>query len=589
MRILRNILVFVSIISLVEQTTAKNADLVALALYEGAESILLVWDAPENTLPVQTIIYRKADFQSPFQKLTELTEAVTRYCDHDLENGHRYFYMIELMDESGDKFVSEKEIPPFGRLLPQQDPIDEVKLLRTKTQTVTVEDVYHYILSSSIKSQFPSFDPKDTNELTHFIQGRMLYKHPWINLFIRNDFNRYTPFNQLQNHVSFLSELTQICKGVEPFVRNKVLLTPKEWEESLKQADIHVQNRLDELSNSFSDEVEFYQTLPPLWITQFISSEAKNRLQILVINPDTDGEDFVLSYGDEHITIPIDPVTKRGDSFYIQIPSEWKDVRLMSQGRVYQSVPITIDEGYTISLDGEFYTDLEESTVYEKHPVWINEWQVVPSENQWSVELVGEFNPETSYRVYLEDEVLWEINPTYIDETMFIDSTFSIDILEESSAWIHLKVESPDGERVIESKYLDKNTAVFQGRNPDGGKWYNDQPTTLGKSNLLTKNDAEAVFVPEIFALYQNYPNPFNRGTTIFFDMIEPAMVDLYITDATGRIIEIFLEDEMLSKGPYQYQWEAFQISSGVYFITLVAAVDDYPPVVFSRKMIYLK
>ena len=41
--------------------------------------------------------------------------------------------------------------------------------------------------------------------------------------------------------------------------------------------------------------------------------------------------------------------------------------------------------------------------------------------------------------------------------------------------------------------------------------------------------------------------------------------------------------------GIYNYLWEGENLSSGIYFITLQAEVNNIQPVVFSRKMIYLK
>jgi hypothetical protein len=95
--------------------------------------------------------------------------------------------------------------------------------------------------------------------------------------------------------------------------------------------------------------------------------------------------------------------------------------------------------------------------------------------------------------------------------------------------------------------------------------------------------------IPEIFALYQNYPNPFNAQTTISFDLLQPALVSLYINDAAGRIIHLFFEESQMGKGLYSYSWSGESYSSGVYFMTIQAQVDDYLPVVYSRKMIYLK
>ena len=64
--------------------------------------------------------------------------------------------------------------------------------------------------------------------------------------------------------------------------------------------------------------------------------------------------------------------------------------------------------------------------------------------------------------------------------------------------------------------------------------------------------------------------------------------MSLYVADARGRKLQVFLEEIFLEKGFYTFDWSAEYQSSGVYFITLQAQTGDYLPVVLSRKMIYL-
>ena len=72
-------------------------------------------------------------------------------------------------------------------------------------------------------------------------------------------------------------------------------------------------------------------------------------------------------------------------------------------------------------------------------------------------------------------------------------------------------------------------------------------------------------------------------------DLLEDAVVSLYITDATGRIHDKLVEEEFITSGVYNYTWDGDGRSTGIYFITLQAQIDQMPPAVFSRKMIYLK
>ena len=114
-------------------------------------------------------------------------------------------------------------------------------------------------------------------------------------------------------------------------------------------------------------------------------------------------------------------------------------------------------------------------------------------------------------------------------------------------------------------------------------------PRNHDRLNHQSNGSLSEQFVPELFILYQNYPNPFNGQTKISFDLLEDAIVNLYITDATGRIHDKLVEEEYKSSGIYNYVWDGNGRSTGIYFITLVAKINDAPPAIFSRKMIYLK
>ena len=76
--------------------------------------------------------------------------------------------------------------------------------------------------------------------------------------------------------------------------------------------------------------------------------------------------------------------------------------------------------------------------------------------------------------------------------------------------------------------------------------------------------------VPEKFELHQNFPNPFNPSTTIRFDINTSGNVSLKVHDVLGREVAV-LVDEYLRAGSYERVFESADLSSGVYFYTLMA------------------
>jgi hypothetical protein len=76
--------------------------------------------------------------------------------------------------------------------------------------------------------------------------------------------------------------------------------------------------------------------------------------------------------------------------------------------------------------------------------------------------------------------------------------------------------------------------------------------------------------IPTAFTLRQNYPNPFNPSTAISFSIPKRLFVSLKIYDLIGREIATIVSEE-LSAGNYSRQWNAANMSSGIYYYHLQA------------------
>ena len=93
--------------------------------------------------------------------------------------------------------------------------------------------------------------------------------------------------------------------------------------------------------------------------------------------------------------------------------------------------------------------------------------------------------------------------------------------------------------------------------------------------------------IPDVYALEQNYPNPFNPSTTIEFSLPEVSNVKLTIYDALGQKVAQ-LVNASLQAGRYSYQWDARNVSTGMYIYELRtnSATGGFVSV---KKMIMLK
>jgi len=67
----------------------------------------------------------------------------------------------------------------------------------------------------------------------------------------------------------------------------------------------------------------------------------------------------------------------------------------------------------------------------------------------------------------------------------------------------------------------------------------------------------------------ENYPNPFNPSTTISISLQSVSPVNLKVLDASGKIVRILSDGELLSEGIHSFQFHADALPSGVYFAIL--------------------
>lgn len=94
----------------------------------------------------------------------------------------------------------------------------------------------------------------------------------------------------------------------------------------------------------------------------------------------------------------------------------------------------------------------------------------------------------------------------------------------------------------------------------------------LTRTGIVTPNSVRTInaSTPAFFSLNQNYPNPFNPSTIISFSVPIKSHVTLKVFDILGREVATLVSEEM-SAGNHSQQWNAVNISSGVYFYRLQA------------------
>lgn len=90
--------------------------------------------------------------------------------------------------------------------------------------------------------------------------------------------------------------------------------------------------------------------------------------------------------------------------------------------------------------------------------------------------------------------------------------------------------------------------------------------------------------VPATFSLQQNYPNPFNPSTTIRFSVPKASVVTVGVYDVTGKLVATIANNEYVTAGVKEINFNASNLASGIYFYTLKSG--DFTQ---TKKMILVK
>jgi hypothetical protein len=104
-----------------------------------------------------------------------------------------------------------------------------------------------------------------------------------------------------------------------------------------------------------------------------------------------------------------------------------------------------------------------------------------------------------------------------------------------------------------------------------------------GNLAMLTKLTGETELIPEAYSLKQNYPNPFNPTTVISYQLPVKNMVEIDVYNTIGEKVAT-LVNEVKEVGSYKVEWNAGNLTSGVYFYNINAG--EFNAV---RKMLLIK
>ena len=146
------------------------------------------------------------------------------------------------------------------------------------------------------------------------------------------------------------------------------------------------------------------------------------------------------------------------------------------------------------------------------------------------------------------------------DELLIINQNGEIvDEVHYTNDWpfgsgIAMEIHDPESDNGISSNWF--SSALTYGNGDNGS------PGTFHNGSLNTYQNT----IPNSFFLSSPFPNPFNPKITFKFSVAEKDLISIEIFDSNGRLVHTMIK-EVFSPGEHIMSWNAFDQSSGVFFI----------------------
>ena len=560
---------------------------VSMEVFDGEGSLLLQWTYEDSIKAKEIRIYKRSSQQENFNLISTLGFNSDRYLDNNCKPLDRYFYFIEVIDERGRKYISDNIRPSFG-----------ASMLIENSETFSVSstwDIISHLIYNSFNKYHSDVSDGTRKGILNLLSQNTVHRGSWVENYPMKHFSELKLL--MEESPRFFPEnknLEEEIKVFEKKYRNKLLLTPQEWNSNISDLYSFTKEKWYLLVDSFQHYQDQIDKIPPLIFSGSSNDNDVNEVFLFIINPlkIEKNKTISLKYNDEIIDLQVLASFSTGSEVRFVVPSEWEYAELIVEKKIIDRIDFIENEKILKTLDNDIVpvksiNGLKQSR--KRTNIWINELYWNPNNTNLSIEVAG-FNSEQQHIIRLNNDVLWNVDLSYSFDMQYADSTFNLDLNKYTDPIIlYFDLVKENTQETIEMIKIHPSAIINAQRFPDGEKWTNTKDNTFGSKNIEQRSSMNNSLIPELFVLYQNYPNPFNSNTRISFDLLQDATLSLYVTDATGRVKTIFSDKEFYVSGKYNFDWNAENFSTGVYFFTINAEIDGYLPVIYSRKMIYLK
>jgi hypothetical protein len=115
---------------------------------------------------------------------------------------------------------------------------------------------------------------------------------------------------------------------------------------------------------------------------------------------------------------------------------------------------------------------------------------------------------------------------------------------------------------------MQANAYSYVDKNVSGKLYYRLKQVDFDGSFTYSKTVEVSSLSPVQFSLSQNYPNPFNPSTTISYSLPQDNFVSLKVYNVLGNEVAT-LVNEQITAGAHKVNFNASNLSSGVYYYTI--------------------
>lgn len=174
-------------------------------------------------------------------------------------------------------------------------------------------------------------------------------------------------------------------------------------------------------------------------------------------------------------------------------------------------------------------------------------------------------------------EISWHVKGSITSGTLFYSTTGGSSWIEiattDSLSSEHFFWTVPDSAEALNSCYIKMTW--------NGGESVSSAFTIMPAITAII--DSQHRNTPKVFQLLPNFPNPFNPSTNISYQLSITCNVKLVIYNSFGQVMKV-LVNEQQGPGIYQFNFNANDLASGVYFYHLQVG-----PFAQTRKMMLIQ